>query len=549
MLVSSFGSVVGDGVADDTAALQAILDGAVGKRVIFDVAATYKIGRLLPRSNTLIVMSSSVHFKKALNAGGTWYLQGISNTKIYAYGATIDGTDFPGTTVAASTVYANGTVNCEIHDLVVDGSSPNGAGKDCLYIGLGTDNAPNQNLKIIGGSYNNAKRNGISIVGAHDTLIEGVTTNYAVGAPGFGIDIEANTYGAVLRTTIRDCTADYNENAGIFTSFGEATVIDNCDAHHNGTYGFGASSGAGQMFAEGVYRPNVDVVAIMGFNTANGEVTVSAQPPVGTPVVIELRNGATRPPEFSGAYFIISRHVGVDRVIIGKSVGHSEYVAFSSAGSGSLTGDPATSDIRLLCFVSGQSNDCVVKNSRTSYSGQHGIIASALNGFLAFNNDVSNSGLANVIITAARDVSLDDIRITGGSGPGIYAAIGSGTISIANCSTTGTAGRGVALAEWSDAVVDGNTVTNCAASEPSSAKAGMHFSQCLRPVVTDNRVTQDVGNTTTIYGIYAEGSVSGGTVSNNDCTGAGTSNANSIFVPTPANTVTNNIQRDGVLRP
>lgn len=543
--MSAFPSVIGDGVTDDTAALQAVLDAAQGKVLMFDVAATYKVGRLLFRSNSTVVMTPSVHFTKKLNANGTFYLSNISNCIIYANGATIDGHDVPGSTTYAHTVYVLGTTNCAIHYLNIDGSSNDGT-KDVLYIGKGTGR--NQNLLIKGGSYNNAARNNISVVSADNTRIEDLTVNGALFNPGCGIDVEANQYGEVSNTFITRVTASNNNNAGILTSFGVGTVIDNCDAHNNGHYGFCSASGSGMIFADGVYRPNTDIIAISAINIATGVLTVSALPAIGTPVYVEAFAG-TRPPELPGSCLIVSRHVGANGVVLGRSVDHNEFVAFSNAGTGTLTSDPATSALRLLCLVDGQSNGGIVKNSRATGNGEHALAVVNCGNFLADNNDFGSSGLANIVIANAYSVAINNTRIVDGAKQGVSVGVGGGSLSITNCTMTDTLGRGISVSEWSDTFVDGNTLDNCGSAESSSAKASLHYVECVRPVATNNRIMQDAGNTTTLFGIYAEVSVSGGTVSNNDCTGAGTSNANSIFVPTPANTVTNNIQRDGVLRP
>ena len=541
MLVSSYPAVIGDGVADDTAALQAVIDAAAGKVLFFDVAATYKIARILFRSNSTVIMGPNVSFTKKLHANGTFYWSDISSCILYANGAQIDGHDVPGSTVYAHTMYVLGTTNCEIHDLNIFGSSVEGT-KDALYIGKGT--GANQNLLVRGGSYTGAARNNISVVSAHDTRLEDLNASGALFNPGCGIDVEANVYGAVSNTQITRVTANWNNNAGILTSFGVGTVIDNCDAHSNGHYGFCSASGSGMIFAEGVYRPNIDIMAVSAVNTTTGVLTVSAQPPIGTPLYVEEHAG-TRPPELPGGCLIVSRHVSTTGVILGRSVDHNEFLSFSSAGTGTLTNDPATSALRLLCLVDGQSNGGIIKNSRATGNDEHALAVVNCGGFLADNNDFGSSGTANVAIANAYNVTINNTRISGGSRQGIAAVIGGGYLNITDCTFTDTLGRGVSVSEWSDSAIDGNTFDNCGSAEPSSAKASLHYVECVRPTANDNRVMQDAGNTTTLFGIYAEGSVSGGTFTNNDLTGAGTTNGNAMIVPA-GSVKSGNIGRDGL---
>lgn len=79
--------------------------------------------------------------------------------------------------------------------------------------------------------------------------------------------------------------------------------------------------------------------------------------------------------------------------------------------------------------------------------------------------------------------------------------------------------------------------------------AGIAVEEIKGASVVGNRVTQDAGNTTTLFGIYMPSTATGGTVTDNDCTGAGTTNVNSISVSSGTNTVSNNKRRDGTLVP
>lgn len=544
MRTSDFGAV-GDGLTDDTAALQAALDAAEGGTLEFDPGC-YVTGRLNIRSGTLVIMSHGVSLRKRVNAAGIFRVADASGVRIHGNGATIYGDDPAGSTAYSHTLAFLGASDCEVRDIIVDGASAGGGGKDCIYVGAGATAC--DNVRIVGGKCLRAKRNGISVVAGHRTLIDGVEAAYANGAPGAGIDVEANAYGQVSGTVIRRAHCHHNSSSGIINSFGAGTLIEYCELHDNAAYGIGISSGGGAVFAEGVYRPNVDVIGVTGFDTATGVVFVAAQPPVGTPVMLSVRNGAAKPPEFSETYMIVSRHVGTNGVILGSSVRSGEVVACST-GSGLMDSNPAVSDVRLLAFVDGQSDNCTVFRSSAYRNGQHGIIVTGAGKCLiSESNFYGNLGYSQAWIGVTKDIEIDRCKFAGG-GIGLVVQRGGGYLRVTRSVMDGTGSRGIALSYWTGAEIDRNTLHDCAAFEPGSNKAALHISACLRPSVTRNTVTQAAANTTTLYGIYAESSVSGGTVSNNDCTGAGTSNANSIIVQKPANTVTNNIQRDGTLRP
>lgn len=526
---------------DATPAIQAALDAAQGGYLDWDVSGRFHVNRLRPRSGTAIVMHGGVTLAKATGAAGVLYMQDCEGVRIIGNGAKVDGTDYQPTTAKGHTLYALGTVDCTLSGLVVDGATDL---KDCLYIGLGTK--PNERLRIADSKFLHAKRNGISVVAGLDTLIEDCETAHATGAPGAGVDVEANFYGHVARTRLLRVHSHHNAGAGILSIFGTDTVAEDCDVHDNGTYGLGASSG-GYQFAEAVYRPNVDVIGVTGFDMATGTVFIAAQPPVGTPVNFSVRNGAQRPPELSGSYYVVSRHVGSNGVILGKSVRHSEVTALSLPGAGVMSADPYESDIRLQAFVKGQSDGLVVKGGRYHANGTQGLFVAGA-GKLRFSDaDVFDNGSNQVQISYTRDADVERLRVSGRSGRmGVVAISGGGRLRIADCDIQGTGWRAISVAEWTGAEIDRNSADDCGATEGSSAKASIHVAACLRPSVTRNRVTQSATNTTTLYGIYAEGTAENGAFTNNDLTGAGTTAVNALRVMSPTCTASGNIGRDGL---
>ena len=541
MRTSDFGAV-GDGLTDDTAALQAAFDAAEGGTLEFDPGC-YVTGRLNIRSGTLVIMSPGVSLRKRVNAAGVFRVADASGVRIHGNGATIYGDDPAGSTAYSHTLAFFGASDCEVRDLIVDGASAGGGGKDCIYVGAGTSAC--DNMRIVRVKAMRAKRNGISIVAGHRTLIEDVEAAYANGAPGAGIDVEANAYGQVSGTVIRRAHCHHNSSSGIINSFGSGTRVEYCELHDNVAYGIGISSGGGAVFAEGVYRTNVDVIGVTGFDTATGTVFVAAQPPVGTPVMLSVRNGAAKPPEFSGTYMIVSRHVGTNGVILGSSVRRGEVVACSS-GSGVMNSNPAVSDVRLLAFVDGQTDNCTVFRSSAYRNGQHGIIVTGAGKCLISESDFyGNLGYSQAWVGASKDIEIDRCKFAGG-GIGLVAQRGGGYLRITRSRVDGTGSRGLALSDWTGAEIDRNVMHDCAASEPGGNKAALHISACLRPSVTHNTVTQAAANTTTLYGIYAEGTATNGTFTGNDCTGAGTTAVNALRVMSPTCAVSNNIGRDGL---
>ena len=526
---------------DATAQLQAALDAAQGGLLEWE-PGHYTHGRLYPRNGTTIVMNGGVHLHKAFNAAGLLYMQDVEGTRIHANGAFAHGDDVAGSTVRAHNIYANGTIDCEINDLISDGSTPQ---KDCLYIGAGTGNKPNQRLKVRGGKYLRAKRNNISLVAGFNCLLEGMETAYATGGPGAGIDVEANQYGMVGNNTIRRVNSHHNQNAGIINSFGVGTFVDDCDAHDNGTVGVAISSGAGMVFAEGVYRKHVDMMGVTAFGMATGEVFVSALPPIGTPVMFSLRNSAQRPPELSGTYWIVSRHASPNSIILGRAVRHGEVTAFSTPGAGIMSFDPAESDIRVMAFVDGQSNRAEIRRTRAFRNGQHGFqIVGAGDARMADDCEArDNLGYSQAWFGYSRDLNIDRLRVSG-QGIGAIVQSGGGRFRMRNGSFEKTGGRAVVMSYWTGAELRTNDIIDCGRMETSSNKAAVHLANISRPVADDNRITHGADNTTALYGLLADATCVGGIFTNNDLTGAGTTNANALRVPA-GSTCSNNTGRDG----
>jgi len=527
---------------DATAQLQAALDAAQGGLLEWE-PGHYTHARLYPRDGTTIVMNGGVHLHKQANTGGLLYLQNSEGVKIHANGAWAHGQDAPGQSVFGHTIYANGTTDCEINDLNADGASDK---KDCLYIGAGTGNKPNQRLKVRGGKYLRAKRNGISLVAGFNCLLEGMETAYATGGPGAGIDVEANLYGMVGNNTIRRVNSHHNQGAGIINSFGVGTLVDDCDTHDNGALGTAFSSGAGMVFAEGVYRKHVDMMGVTAFGLGTGEVFVSALPPVGTPVMFSLRNNAQRPPELNGTYWIVSRHASSNSIILGKAVRHGEVTSFSAPGAGIMSFDPAESDIRLMAFVDGQSNRGEVRRTRAFRNGQHGFQTIGAGDFRMTDDCEArdNLGYSQVHLSNTRDIDVDRLHV---SGQGIGAVIqnGGGRFRLRHSTFDRTQKRAIVMSFWTGAELRRNDVIDCGRGETSSNKAAVHLSNILRPVVDDNRITHGADNTAALYGLLADTTVIGGTFTNNDLTGAGTTNGNAMIVPA-GSVKSGNIGRDGL---
>ncbi len=538
----------GDGIADDTAALTAAVIAAEGGTLHFDVPnAVYLTGKLSIKSNTTVIFEPSVTLRKKLNGSILLSLNDSENVTIRGNGATLDGSDLPGTTSFSHTVYLFGARKCLLENLNVTEASAGGAGMDCLYLGDGS--GPCEDVRVVGGSYTHAKRNNISVVSAVRTIIDGVECAYATGSPGCGIDVEANNYGKASDTTIRNCHLHHNQNAGIVSTFGVRTRVIDCDIHDNGIYGVAISSG-GAQFQEAVYRPNLDVWGVVEFSPA-GVITLGGDVnnlPVGTVVSIPTRSGAVKPAEYAAPFYVVSKHVAPNGVVLGSAVGSGEIVSLSSAGSGTFSADPAVSQIRLRAFVCGQSDGGLIQGNRIYRNGTRGVSLVGSGNHCVERNEIWNNGTHQIEAQYTSNIEIKDNHVfmvspAPPTASGITVNMGGGYLSITGNRMENLRRGGLQVANWSGARIENNTLRDCGGV--ANNYAAMWLQLLRNPRVVGNTVYQSELNTDTQYGIRAEASCVYGVFQGNNCFKAGTSNARSMAVISATNVCKGNTLRDG----
>lgn len=545
--------MVGDGTTDNTAALQAAFDAAAGKRMIIDVPGTILTGQVKPKTGSRIDWLPGVTLSKKINGIRVLSFESVTNIVMNANNGSALGDDVVGTTVGSHTVQYIGAKRITVSDLHVNGASALGGGKDGHYIGVDGAGFPSEDITILRGSAKNAKRNNVSVAGGLRTILRNAEFSGATGAPGAGVDVEANFYDDVDQTLIENCHIHHNQNGGVVQVFGANTKIVGGSIHDNGSYGAGTGSG-GTQFNDGVYRPNVDILGVTGTDNANGVVFVGDRTglPIGMVMNFNLKNGATKPAELSASYFIVSRHVGSNGIVLGQAVDFMEITSFSSGFTGTLDGDPAVSDVRIQALADGQSNGLELDGVTIYNNGAQGIFMAGAGGLYAHDCTVYDNGSNQVQTAYTRNVRVigNEIYQTGASSAnysGISFGTGSGVMEITGNNIHDTRGKGVNGSSWTGADIDNNIVDNCGKYEASSGKAGINLESIKGFSVTGNRVMQDGDNTTTLFGILATGTATDGTITDNDCTGAGTTNANSLVISSGTNTVSNNKRRDGTV--
>lgn len=243
--VKDFGAV-GDGVTDDTAAIQAAIDAAAGKTLYIN-DGIYIVSPLTAVSNSTIVFDPAATLQAKAGYGANDRLLNIyavSNVTIHGNHANIVMNKAEYTTgEQRHGVIIRTSSNVTINDLHVSDT-----GGDGFYIGSTDSASASTNISLNNCFSDNARRNGLSIVSGDGVYINGGEYSNTNGtSPEFGIDIEANGSGESLKNIniigvrtannalggIQIVLGDY----GLTTKNDVSINIDNCYSYMDGAYG------------------------------------------------------------------------------------------------------------------------------------------------------------------------------------------------------------------------------------------------------------------------------------------------------------------------
>ncbi|MBD2865107.1 right-handed parallel beta-helix repeat-containing protein [Paenibacillus oceani] len=273
---------IGDGVADDTAAIQASLDqqGIVYlPKGVYAVDLVDGLKSLSVRSHTKVVMHPEAVIRLKPQSVERYYIVDIQNVQhVEIVGGTIEGernSHVGSTGEWGYGIRINESSNVNVSDVSM---------VDCWGDGaVATGSTPSSHITFENCIFHNNRRQGLTLANTnHVRILNCVFTNTNGTAPQAGIDIEPDNHSIAENIVISNCYFENNSGNGLLlarrdnlegNTFVRKTIVSNCTFKGNGISGVYlknvtditvANNVIEQNVKNGIYLGNTKECAIIG---------------------------------------------------------------------------------------------------------------------------------------------------------------------------------------------------------------------------------------------------------------------------------------------
>lgn len=362
---------VGDGVADDTDAIQAALDDAAdGGGTVHVPDGTYRIviddngnaSGLRIGSGVTLHMGSGARLQADPSASPNYFVLSVRD----ASDVTIVGGELVGERsehLGTGGEWGMGLQISSSARVSVYGVTAREMWGDGFYIG-GSATNPSTDIYLCGCVSDHNRRQGMSITSAVGVIVEDSTFSNTEGtAPQAGVDLEPNEGESVENVELRRCTFVGNEDGIVFTSSsGSTSAPDSCSVtdslmENNSDFGVLGHRAANILVDGNIIRDNGLGGVLLkwsGYTVSNNDVTANAGTGVYMEAAVDWTNGD------------VQNNVVTDNVITANA-GHCIHANWSSENT--FTGNTCEGNDQhgILLHVS---NDNTVQSNTVTGNSQ-----------------------------------------------------------------------------------------------------------------------------------------------------------------------------------